>query len=105
MKLLGIAEKVRIKSLPNVPTIHEAVPGVEAGVWMGFFAPAGTPKPIVDRLNEALRRALDTPEVQQKLDRIGVIPLPGTSEAFATRVRDDLLFWREAIDIAGIAPQ
>ena len=86
-------------------TMDEAVPGVEATVWVGMFAPGGTPKPIVDRLNAALNKVVAMPEVQAKLDRIGVVPTPGSVADFEKRVRDDLKFWKGAVELAGITPQ
>jgi tripartite-type tricarboxylate transporter receptor subunit TctC len=105
MKLLGIAEPNRIKKMPDIVTINEIVPGVEATVWVGIFAPPGTPKPVIDRLNAALNKVIRIPEVQDKLDRIGVVPTPTTVADFEKRVRDDLKFWREAVELAGIVPQ
>ena len=105
MKLLAIAEPVRIKKMPDVVTMNEVVAGVEATVWVGVFAPGGTPKPIVDRLNAALNKVITVPEVEAKLDRIGVVPASGSVANFEQRVRDDLKFWREAVELAGIAPQ
>ncbi len=105
LKLLAIAEPKRIKKLPDVTTMAEVVPGVEATVWVGVFAPGGTPKAIVDRLNAALNKVIAIPEIQVKLDRIGVVPTPGTVADFNKRVRDDLKFWKEAVELAGISPQ
>jgi tripartite-type tricarboxylate transporter receptor subunit TctC len=105
MKLIAIAEPKRIKKLPQVPTMEEVVPGVEATVWVGVFAPAGTPKPIVDRLHAALNKVIAIPEIQTKLDRIGVVPAPGSVADFEKRVRDDLKFWKSAVELAGITPQ
>jgi len=105
LKLLAIAEPKRIKKLPEVTTMAEVVPGVEATVWVGLFAPAATPKPIVDRLNAALNKVIAIPEIEVKLDRIGVVPTPGTVAEFEKRVRDDLKFWKEAVELAGITPQ
>jgi tripartite-type tricarboxylate transporter receptor subunit TctC len=105
MKLLGIAEPKRIKSMPEVPTIHEIVPGVLSPVWVAVFVSGGTPADVVAKLNAALNKTLDLPDVQQKLERIGVVLTPGAPDALAQRVRDDLKFWREAIPLAGITPQ
>jgi tripartite-type tricarboxylate transporter receptor subunit TctC len=105
MKLIAIAEPKRIKKLPQVTTMEEVVPGVEATVWVGMFAPAGTPKPVVDRLNAALNKVISIPEIQTKLDRIGVVPAPGSVADFEKRVRDDLKFWKNAVELAGITPQ
>lgn len=105
LKLIAIAEPARIKKLPDVAIMGEVVPGVEATVWVGVFAPAGTPKSIVDRLNAALNKIIVLPDVQAKLDRIGVVPEPASVAAFEQRVRDDLKFWKQAVELAGIAPQ
>lgn len=105
MKLIALAEPARIKKMPNAATMNEAVPGVEVTSWVGVFAPAGTPKPIIDRLNGALNKVLALPEVQAKLDRIGVVPMTDTAAAFDKRLRDDLKFWKGAIELAGITPQ
>jgi tripartite-type tricarboxylate transporter receptor subunit TctC len=105
MKLIALAEPARIKKMPNVPTMNEAVPGVEVTSWVGVFAPAGTPKPILERLNGALNKVLALPEVQAKLDRIGVVPMTGSVAEFDKRVRDDFKFWKGAIELAGITPQ
>ena len=85
--------------------MNETVPGVEVTSWVGVFAPAGTPKPIIDRLNAAMNKVLAMPDVQAKLDRIGVVPMTGTAAEFDKRVRDDLKFWKGAIELAGITPQ
>jgi tripartite-type tricarboxylate transporter receptor subunit TctC len=105
MKLIALVEPSRLKKMPDVTTVNEVVPGVEVTSWVGVFAPAGTPKPVVDRLNAAINKVLALPDVQAKLDRIGVVPMTGTAREFDERVRQDLKFWKDAIDVAGIAPQ
>lgn len=105
LKLIALAEPARIKKMANVPVMNEAVPGVEVTSWVGVFTTGGTPKPIIDRLNAAMNKVLALPDVQAKLDRIGVVPMTGTAAEFDKRVRDDLAFWKGAIEVAGIAPQ
>jgi tripartite-type tricarboxylate transporter receptor subunit TctC len=105
MKLIALVEPSRIKKMPDVTTVNEIVPGVEVTSWVGVFAPAGTPKPIIDRLNAAMNKVLALPEVKAKLDRIGVVPMTGTAAEFDKRVREDLNFWKGAIEVAGIVPQ
>jgi tripartite-type tricarboxylate transporter receptor subunit TctC len=105
MKLIALVEPARIKSMPNAGTINEVVPGVEVTSWLGVFTTGGTPKPIVDRLNAALNKVLAIPAVQQKLDRIGVVPMTGTAAEFDKRVQADINFWKGAIEVAGITPQ
>ncbi len=73
-----------------MPTFNElGVPGVEAMGWFGFFAPAKTPKPIVDALNRAINKALQSPDVAAKLSGLGMDPATGTPEQFAKIVADD----------------
>ncbi len=105
MKLIALAEPARIKAMPNAPTMNETVPGVEVTSWLGIFAPGGTPKPIIDRLNAAVNKVLAMPDVVAKLGRIGVVPTPGTAADFDVRVRDDLKAWKGAIELVGITPQ
>ncbi|MET0867952.1 MAG: tripartite tricarboxylate transporter substrate-binding protein, partial [Pseudorhodoplanes sp.] len=69
------------------------------------FAAAATPRPIIERLNAALNKVLSNPEVQNKLDRIGVVPTPIAADDLDKRLREDLKFWKETISEVGIAPQ
>lgn len=105
MKLLALVEPARIKKLPNVGTINEVVPGVEVTSWVAIFAPAATPRPIIERLNAALNTVLKNPDVQSKLDRIGVDPTPQSAADLDKRLREDLKFWKQAIEEVGITPQ
>jgi len=105
MKLLALVEPARIKKLPNLTTINEVVPGVEVTSWVAIFAPGATPKPVIERLNAALNKVLSNPEVQAKLDRIGVVPTPESAAALDKRLREDLTFWKQAIADVGITPQ
>jgi len=105
LKLLAVAEAKRVSYLPDVPTIAETVPGVETSTWEGFFAPAGTPQPIIDRLYEATKKALASPEVQQKLTHIGIVPKLSSPDELKRTVHEDLKFWRQAVDTAGLEPR
>jgi tripartite-type tricarboxylate transporter receptor subunit TctC len=105
MKLLALVEPSRIKKMPDIATINEVVPGVEVTSWVAIFAAAATPKPIVERLNAALNKVLANPEVQNKLDRIGVVPTPIAAEDLDKRLREDLKFWKQTIADVGITPQ
>ena len=105
LKLLAVAESKRVRDLPDVPTIAETVPGVVTSTWEGFFAPAGTPSAIIDRLYEATKKALESPEVQQKLTRIGIVPNLMPPDELKRTVHEDLKFWRQAVETAGLQPQ
>jgi tripartite-type tricarboxylate transporter receptor subunit TctC len=78
---------------------------VEVTSWVAIFAASATPKPIVKRLNAALNKVLANPEVQNKLDRIGVVPTPIAAEDLDKRLREDLKFWKQTIADVGITPQ
>lgn len=105
LKLLAVAESKRISWLPDVPTIAETVPGVETSTWEGFFAPAGTPQAIIDRLFKATKAALESAEVREKLINIGVTPRLMTPDELKSTVHEDLKFWRQAVETAGLEPQ
>ena len=91
--------------LPGVPTVAESgYPGFEASVWYGFVGPAGLPKPVVDKLHDAVQKAIDSPEVRAQLAAAGGIPLPGPTEQFATLLKTDVARYGKLIREAGIKP-
>lgn len=91
LRALGVTTAARNPALPDVPTVVEAgLPGFDVESWNGLLAPAGTPRPIVERLSEDLRAILGEPEVRARLAEQGADPAPTTPDAFARRVRDDL---------------
>ena len=92
--------------LPDVPTIAEAgVPGYEATIWLGIMAPAGTPKPIVDKLNAEINKVLSKPEVKEAWAKQGAEPLVMTPAEFDTYLRGDIDKWAKVIQTAGIKVQ
>ncbi len=74
LKILAVTDSKRIGALPNVPTVGESLPGYEFNNWYGLMAPAGTPRPIVDRLNSEILRILGQPDVREKLLGLGADP-------------------------------
>ena len=106
VRALGTTGKARSKLLPNVPTISEAgVPGYEATIWLGIMAPAGTPKPIVDKLNAEINKVLGKPEVKEAWAKQGAEPLVMTPAEFDTYLRGDIDKWAKVIQTAGIKVQ
>ena len=89
MRPLAVTSDTRTKQFPSVPAIAETVKGYEFTAWVACFAPAGTPKPIVDKLNTELRKALLDPDVAAKLSRQTLDPMPMTPEEFASRLKSD----------------
>lgn len=106
LRALGVSTGQRSPLLPDVPTIEEAgVPGYEVLGWNGILAPAATPQPIVQKLNQELRAILDEPEIKQKLAQQGADPAPIDTDRFAALIRNDVAKWTEVIRSAGIRPE
>jgi tripartite-type tricarboxylate transporter receptor subunit TctC len=103
VKALATTGKVRSAVLPDVPTMSEAgVPGYEATIWLGLMAPKGTPKAIVDRLNEAVSKIANQPDVKQAWTKQGAVPMVMSPEVFDKYTRDDIAKWEKVIKTAGI---
>jgi tripartite-type tricarboxylate transporter receptor subunit TctC len=103
VKALATTGKVRSAVLPDVPTMAEAgVPGYEATIWLGLMAPKGTPKAIVDRLNEAVSKIANQSEVKQAWTKQGAVPMVMSPEVFDKYTRDDIAKWEKVIKTAGI---
>lgn len=103
VRALGVATPKRLTALPAVPTVAEAgVPGFEAYAWQGVVAPAGTPKPVVTRLNAELVKALKSADVQKRFEGIGVEPVSSTPEEFAQYARSEAERWGKLIKAKGI---
>ncbi len=106
VKILASSGAARSTALPDVPTFGElGVKGVEAMGWFGFFAPAKTPKPIVDALNRGINAALRSPDVVAKLAGVGMDPATGTPEEFAAIVASDYAKWGPIVKASGFKPE
>ena len=103
-KLRGLAVSTpdRIPALPNVPAVAETLPGYAADAWHGFFAPAGTPAAIVEKLAADLGRALREPSVHKRLAELGLDVIAATPQVFAAQVKADYDKWGEVVRIAKI---
>ena len=105
LKALGTSGKVRSPVLPDVPTVSEAgVAGYEAVIWLGFMAPAGTPKAIVDKLNAEIRRIVATAEIKAAWDKQGAVAMSMTPEEFGRFMREDIEKWARVVKISGAKP-
>ena len=94
VRLLGVSTGKRSPVLPDGPTISEsAVPGFEASVWFGLFAPAGTPQAVVDLLNSKVNAALAPPEVREGFLKVGNEPVGGGPDVLAAKVQAELQKW------------
>ncbi len=106
VRALAVSSAQRLESLPDVPTIAESgVPDFEVVSWQGIFAPAGTPKPIVDRLHSEIEKILQSPEIQAKLKSLGMQPGTLTVEQFAAFQKAEVEKWAQVIKAAHIHMQ
>jgi tripartite-type tricarboxylate transporter receptor subunit TctC len=106
LRPLAVTSVRRLEALPQVPTLDEAgVHGFDASGWYGVVAPAGTPQPIVARLNAEIGRAMQTPELRSRLDNEGALPAPGTPEAFGAFIRVEIARWDAVLKRAGVQQQ
>jgi tripartite-type tricarboxylate transporter receptor subunit TctC len=98
VRALATTGKTRSGVLPDVPTAGEAgVPGYEATIWLGLMAPAGTPKPVIDKLNAAVNEVVKRPEIVKLWSDQGAVAMSMTPEAFDKYLRGDIVKWAEVV--------
>ena len=103
LRALAVTSAKQVDDLPNVPTINESgYKGFDAVTWFGLLAPAGTPKDVVAKLNAEFNKALQQPALRKKLGDEGADPVGGTSEQFATLIKDDITRWGKVLKDAGV---
>ncbi len=102
LKVLAVTNSKRAAVLPGVPTIGETLPGYAFNNWYGMMAPAGTPRPVIDRLNAEVARLLGQPEMRDKFMTLGAEPTPGTPEQFGAVIRADAETSGRIIKAAGV---
>ena len=102
LRVLAVTAPQRYPLLPEAPTVAETLPGVEYMSWLGLVTAPGTPRPIVDRLNAEIRRALDLPDVRQRLAEGGNIPTPTTPEAMGSQIEDEIVRWKKIVEVNNI---
>jgi tripartite-type tricarboxylate transporter receptor subunit TctC len=106
LRALAVTGKTRSETLPGVPTMAESgLPGYYAVTWNGILAPAGTPREIVAKLNDALVRAMKAPEMKEAFAKIGQDVLWSTPEEFAAFIREETEKWSKVIKATGIKAQ
>jgi tripartite-type tricarboxylate transporter receptor subunit TctC len=102
LRVLGTSGAKRSAALPDVPTMTElGFPNVTGFGWFGFYAPAGTPKPIVDRLNAAIVKAINAPDVRERITALGFEPTGTSPEEFARIMAADTARWGPVIKASG----
>ncbi len=106
MRALAITSDKRSPLLPDVPTIVEAgYPDLVSGTWFGAYAPAGTPKPIIDKLNAEILSIIRTPEMTKRFQALGADATAGGPEVLAKATADDFKKWAPVVAQAGIKPE
>ena len=106
LKLLAVSGEKRAPQLPNVPTVAESgYPNYKSLTWNALMAPAGTPKPVIDKAAGVIMEAVKDPKFAEKLAGYGVDPLGNTPEQFSKQLQDDIALWGRALDAAGIKQQ
>jgi tripartite-type tricarboxylate transporter receptor subunit TctC len=106
VKGLAVTTAQRSKALPNLPTVAEqGVAGYDTGSWQGFFVPAKTPRDVVQRLYQETKKALDAPEVRERLKGFVADPVASTPEAFAQKFKDDAAKYAKIVKDANIPMQ
>jgi tripartite-type tricarboxylate transporter receptor subunit TctC len=106
VRALGLIGLKRASALPQVPTLAESgVKGLESSSWYGVFAPAKTPPAIVDRLAREIAKAVQSPDVAERMRARGDEPVGGTPEAFSALVSADVARFTRIVEVAGIPKQ
>jgi len=103
LRVLAAASAERNRLLPEVPTFAElGYPKVAVSLWYGLLVPAGTPKPVIERLNRETAKALASPDVRDRLLAQGAEPMPGTPEAFGAFMQEEMAKWAPVVKQAGV---
>jgi tripartite-type tricarboxylate transporter receptor subunit TctC len=105
IRALATGHSKRLRTMPELPTMAESFPGFINDGWYGVFAPAGTPAPIINKLNAEMRRALANADFSKYIESIGMEPAGGTPQELRDWVRSELARWTKAVRDAGIQVQ
>ena len=105
IRIIAIGERTRFEGTPNIPTIAETLPEFEASAWLAFFAPAGTPRDIVNRLNAELVKALNAGDVKAKLLGLGLLVVGDRPEQLAAKLKADFERRGKILREVGIKPE
>ena len=100
---LGTTGKARSTVMPEAPTISEAgVPGYEATIWLGLMAPAGTPRPVLDKLNAEVNKIINAPDVKETWGKQGAVPMGMPVDEFGKFLREDIEKWSKLVKATGM---
>jgi tripartite-type tricarboxylate transporter receptor subunit TctC len=106
LKALGVSTKARADVLPEAqPIAEQGLKDYDMTLWFGLWAPAGTPAPVVQKLNAQVNAIVQQPEVREQFAKLGIQPAPMKPEEFAKFVRDEIVVYRRIVKQANIQPQ
>jgi tripartite-type tricarboxylate transporter receptor subunit TctC len=106
LKLLAVTSPSRLETVPDAPTMAEAgLPGYDVAIWFGVVAPAGTPRPIVERLSREMAAIEKQPAFRAKFLDTGIVPTTSTPEEFAETIRKEIQKWPKILRDAGVQPE
>src|SRR3712207_1675772 len=105
VRAIAVTSKERSPTAPDVPAIAETFPSFDVATWHGLFAPAGTPKPIVDKIAADVKRIYESPEVIAKLKAVGAVSSPNTPDEFSALAAAERKKYEEIVRQAGLTPQ
>ena len=105
LRALAVTTTARSEILPDIPPLHDFVPGYEASVWYGIGAPKDTPVAIIDRLNQETNAALADPQIRAKLAGLGGMVLAGSPADFGKLIADETEKWGKVVRAADLKPE
>ena len=106
VKALAVTQAKRANAVPNLPTLAESgLKSFNTGLWFGVLAPAGTPQPVIDKLNKAVNEALKDPNTVKQLHKQGLDPLGGTPTHFAEYIKSETERWADVIHTLNLKPK
>jgi tripartite-type tricarboxylate transporter receptor subunit TctC len=105
LRVLAVSSAKRIAALPDVPTLGElGFPGMQDYTWVALFVPAGTPADVVQKLNDGVNRALQAPDMKERLDNLAFEPVGGSQREFADYVKAEVVKWGKVVKDTGAKP-
>ncbi len=96
---LAVTSRERFALQPDIPSVSETLPGFEVISWLGLAAPAGVPRPIVDRLNREVGEILGLPDIREKLAGVGNVPMPTSPEDMRAYIERDIVRWNRVVEL------
>lgn len=101
IRMLATSAPQRIKQLPDLPAIAETLPGFEALGWYGFFTTAGTPRPVLERLNAEIVKAVSSPDLNARIESMSLVPAPQSLDQAQRFVQAEAVKWTRAVKASG----